>query len=338
MGVIISALKVVFLLGFLIFIHEGGHFLAAKACKVKVLEFSIGFGPKIWKKQGEETKYSIRAIPLGGYVQMLGETERVDQEGSFSKAKLSDRAKIVLAGPAVNIVFGLVAYFILAAVSGFNLSTYVDKIVDIAQENIGSQIVEGDEILEINGQKTRIKSDISRILSKNNGEDVTVKLNRNGEIVTVTVKPTEYVEGYYILGVQVALKNATIGQRLYYSFWDTTGYIRDVGETLLMLVTGNISVNQMSGPIGISNMVAESNKVYDYIYLICIVSISLGVTNLLPIPALDGGRLLLLIIEKIRGKALKESVELEIQSISFMLLIMFAVYVSYNDILKIFYE
>ena len=111
-----------------------------------------------------------------------------------------------------------------------------------------------------------------------------------------------------------------------------------MGDTLARLVTGRVSVNQMSGPIGISSMVAESKGIYDFVYLLSIISVSLGVTNLLPIPALDGGRILLLIIEKIRGKALEEKVEYEIQYISFMLLILFAVYVSYNDILKVFYE
>lgn len=337
MSIIISAIKIIFLIGFLVFIHEGGHFLVAKACKVVVQEFSIGFGPKIWKKETKETKYSLGIIPFGGYVQMLGESEKSDEEGSFSKAKISQRAAIVLAGPLVNIVFGLIVYFILAVVSGLNLSTYVDNIIDVAKENIGTQIIIGDEILEINGQKTRIKSDITRIMSENKGEEVNVKLKRNNEIINVVVKPTEYAEGYYILGIQVALRNATLGQRLYYSFWDTTGYLFDVGDTLARLVTGRVSVNQMSGPIGISSMVAESKGIYDFVYLLSIISVSLGVTNLLPIPALDGGRILLLIIEKIRGKALEEKVEYEIQYISFMLLILFAVYVSYNDILKVFY-
>ena len=150
MSIIISAIKIIFLIGFLVFIHEGGHFLVAKACKVVVQEFSIGFGPKIWKKETKETKYSLGIIPFGGYVQMLGESEKSDEEGSFSRAKISQRAAIVLAGPIVNIVFGLVVYFILAAVSGLNLSTFVADIVDISKENIGSQIVVGDEILEIN--------------------------------------------------------------------------------------------------------------------------------------------------------------------------------------------
>ena len=117
MGFIIGAIKVIFLLGFLVFIHEGGHFAVAKLCKVKVREFSIGFGPKIFSKQGKETKYSIRAIPFGGYVDMLGEAEQVNEAGSFSEAKVSNRIAIVMAGAIVNIIFGLMIYFILMACS-----------------------------------------------------------------------------------------------------------------------------------------------------------------------------------------------------------------------------
>lgn len=130
MTFLLGALKIIFLLGFLVFIHEGGHFLVAKACKIFVKEFSIGFGPKIFSWQGKETKYSIRLIPLGGYVSMLGEEERSDEEGSFSKASISRRASIVLAGPIVNIVFGLIVYFILISISGNNVTTIIDRFYD----------------------------------------------------------------------------------------------------------------------------------------------------------------------------------------------------------------
>ena len=130
MAFIIGALKIIFLLGFLVFIHEGGHFLVAKACKIFVKEFSIGFGPKIFSWQGKETKYSIRLIPLGGYVSMLGEEERSKEEGSFSEASIPRRSAIVLAGPIVNIVFGFIVYFILISISGNNVTTTIDKFFD----------------------------------------------------------------------------------------------------------------------------------------------------------------------------------------------------------------
>ena len=125
-GFVISAIKIIFLLGFLIFIHEGGHFLIAKLCKVKVNEFAIGFGPTIWKRQGKETKYALRLIPLGGFVSMEGEEEASDAEGSFSKASIPKRIAIVVAGATVNIIFGLVIYFVLMASTGVYVSNVVD--------------------------------------------------------------------------------------------------------------------------------------------------------------------------------------------------------------------
>ena len=148
----ISAIKIIFLLGFLIFIHESGHFLVAKACKIKVKEFAIGFGPTIWKKQGKETKYALRLIPLGGFVNMLGEEERSEEKGSFSKASIPKRIAVVLAGGVVNIVFGLLVYFILVSTSGNYISTTIDTVIpDYAAEEVGLEA--NDEILKINGKK-----------------------------------------------------------------------------------------------------------------------------------------------------------------------------------------
>ena len=129
-GFLISAIKIIFLLGFLIFIHEGGHFVVAKLCKVKVNEFAIGFGPTILKKQGKETKYALRLIPLGGFVSMEGEEEASDLEGSFSKASIPKRMAIVVAGATVNILFGLVIYFILMTSTGVPATTEIDYTLD----------------------------------------------------------------------------------------------------------------------------------------------------------------------------------------------------------------
>lgn len=335
MNFLINAFKIIFLLGFLIFIHEGGHFLAARFFKVKVEEFSVGFGPKIFTKKGKETNYSISLIPFGGYVKMTGEAERSNEEGAFNKAKILHRIIIVANGAIVNIIFGIIVYFILVACSGYNASTIVSEIIPEASQNmVNIQI--GDKILKINDRKIRIKSDIAKALEKNNGEEVSVLVLRNGEESLVKVTPTEYTEGIYFLGIKLEPLNNSLNERVYVAFWKTLDFTGSIGDSLVMLFTGNIGINQMTGPIGISNIVAETSDFYDFIYLLCLVSMSLGVTNLLPIPALDGGRIVLLIIEGIRGKALKEEIELSIQSLGFTLLILFSLYVSYNDILRIF--
>ena len=239
---LINAIKIIFLLGFLIFIHEGGHFLIAKLCRVKVNEFAIGFGPIIWKKEGKETKYALRLIPLGGFVSMEGEDEESENERSFSKASIPKRIAIVAAGAIVNILFGLVAYFILVAV------VYKDVII---------------------------------------------------------------------------------------AFQATEGMVSSIFESLKMLFTGNIGIKDLSGPIGISNAVSNTTTLSNYIYIISVISVSLGVTNLLPIPALDGGKILLLIIEAIRRKPLKKETEIQIQLIGFSVLIALSLVVTYNDIIRI---
>ena len=242
-SIIINILKIIFLLGFLIFIHEGGHFLVAKLCKVKVNEFAIGFGPTIWKKQGKETKYALRLIPLGGFVSMEGEDEESEDKNSFTKASIPKRIAIVAAGAKINIIFGLTTYFILIAV--------VYNSFGVAFEALGEFIV-------------------------------------------------------------------------------------SLVESIKMIFTGNVGVEDLTGPVGISEMVTKTVGIANYVYMIAIISVSLGVTNLLPIPALDGGKIVLLIIEGIRKKPLKQETEVQLQLIGFSILIGLSIFVTYNDITRIF--
>ena len=161
LNILLIAIKIIILLGFLIFIHELGHFTVAKLCKVKVNEFSIGFGPTIWKKQGKETKYAIRLIPLGGFVSMEGEEEQSENEGSFSKASIPKRIAIVVAGATVNIIFGVCIYFILAVTSGPYLSNEIDATIDnYAAKEAGLQ--SGDKIIEVNGKEINSKHDLDK--------------------------------------------------------------------------------------------------------------------------------------------------------------------------------
>lgn len=252
---LINAIKIIFLLGFLIFIHEGGHFIVAKLCKVKVNEFAIGFGKTIWQKQGKETKYAIRMIPLGGFVSMEGEVESSDVEGSFSKASVWKRMAIVVAGATVNILFGIIVYFIL-------MSTVGIQFVDPARD--------------------------------------------------------------------------TFINRIYYGAMGTWEFILMLFESIKVLFTGGISADQMVGIVGISEVVATTAGVVNYIYLLAVISISLGITNLLPIPALDGGKILILLIEVIRRKPIKPETEATIQLLGFSILLALTIFVTYNDIIRIF--
>lgn len=420
-GFLVSAVKIIFLLGFLILIHEAGHFLVAKLFKVKVEEFAIGFGPKIFTKQGKETKYELRLIPLGGFVRMEGEEQRSESERSFNNASIPKRMGIVAAGAIVNIVFGILVYFIIISATGNNVSTIVDSTNEgyVASEvNIQS----GDEIKEINGKKIRLKSDIDQILQESNGEELTLLIDRNNEKKEIKLKPTEkqtkstgiYVSQaqtgekatqviqiekgsnaekdglkandiikkingvdvtgdvqklvsqiqnsttekanveidrdgeiisldltidtvpVYYLGINFKMAENNFANNVYYAFFETGNFLGSIFENIKMLFTGKVGIDQMTGPIGISNMVSQTTGFVDFMYLLALVSISLGITNLLPIPALDGGKLLILIIEAVRRKPMKEEIEIGIQLAGFFILISLTIFISYKDILRIF--
>ena len=242
MSIVITVLKIVIILGFLVLIHETGHFLVARLCKIKVNEFSIGFGPLIWKKETEKTKYAIRLIPLGGYVSMLGEEERSEEEGSFSKASIPKRIAIVAAGGLVNILFAIILYIILVTVITGNFIT---------------------------------------------------GLTSSGDIIN--------------------------------KMW----------ESIKLIFTEGVTADNLVGPIGISEIVAQTTGLIDFFYIMAIISLSLGVTNLLPFPPLDGGKILIYIIEAIRRKPLKENFELKLQMIGFLALITLSIYVAFNDVGRI---
>lgn len=417
---LITAIKIIFILGFLVLIHEGGHFLVAKLCKIKVNEFAIGFGPTIWKKQGKETKYALRLIPIGGFVNMEGEEERSDEEGSFSKSSIPKRIAVVMAGGLVNIIFALIVYFILMASLGNNISSNIDNVVEGSNAQIAG-LQADDKIISINNKKIHNKSDFDEAMDECGGSKITVEVERDGEKLKFDFKPTEEKYNYtgiaiqyneknpntkisalyqnspgelqglevndiiikvngidvensttklvelinqeqgkeilftvqrgdnvldisimpevkseYYLGVYLKMAEKNLGNNLYYAFYSTSDFAFSIIDNIKMLFTGNVSINQFIGPVGIGEVVAETTGLSDFIYILALISISLGFTNLLPFPPLDGGKVLLLLIEAVRRKPLKEQTEMTIQMIGFMLLIGLSIYVTYNDILRIF--
>lgn len=340
---LISAIKIIILLGVLITIHELGHFIVAKLCKIKVNEFAIGFGPAIWRKQGKETKYTLRMIPLGGYNSMEGEDEKSDDDRSFSKASIPKRMAIVVAGATVNIVFAIFIYFILATTSGTYISNEIEEILDgYAAQTAGLQA--GDKIIEGNGKKIKSKKDLNEVLEKSQGKEIEIKIKRNGEIKEYNIKPTEVkskeltpdYESSYYLGVNLKQAEDTFFNRCINAGMQTERFLLAIIDNLKQLFTGNVRVEQMMGVVGISNVVAKTNGVREFFEMMALISLSLGVTNLLPIPALDGGKILILFIEAIRRKPMKQETEVNIQLLGFAFLIALSLYVTYNDILRIF--
>lgn len=238
----ITIIKILFLLGFLIILHEFAHYAVARLCKVKVNEFSVGFGKKILQRKVNDTVYSLRLIPLGGYVNLKGLDEKNSDPDSYTSVSIWKRMLIILAGSIANILFGIVTYFVLITI---------------------------------------------------------------------------------LYGINTGLMA-------------TGNFFFSIFESLKMLFTGEVGLEQFTGPIGISSIISETKAVTEFIYLLALVSLSLGVTNLLPIPPLDGFKFLLLLIEKIRRKPFSENFEINMQFLGFMLLLGLSIYVAYNDVLRIF--
>ena len=360
---------------------------------------------------------------------MEGEEEVSDKEGSFSKASIPKRIAIVIAGATVNIIFAIIVYFILISTSGTFISNEIDEVVDgYAAEEIGLQ--QGDKVVKIDDEEIKSKYDLDNIMEKNNGEEISLEIDRNGEILNFNVKPTEVkskITGIYLdenakiitmdkgspaeeagienndvilsingedveenrdkaieilnkteqnteetdnkiensesKSIQFVLKrgDAEVTVKLvpdivsdYYlginmkeaedTFWnrcingaiETKEFVFSIFDNLKQLFTGNVGIDQMMGPVGISEVVAKTNGFREFFEMMALISLSLGVTNLLPIPALDGGKILILLIEAIRRKPLKQETEINIQLLGFAILIGIFLIVTYNDILRIF--
>lgn len=412
---LISAIKIIVLLGVLITIHELGHFIVAKFCKVKVNEFAIGFGPAIWQRQGKETKYTLRLIPLGGYNSMEGEEERSEDERSFSKASIPKRMAIVVAGAVVNIVFAIAVYFILAISSGTYVSNQVDEVLDgYAAQSVGLQA--GDKLIEGNGKTIKSKKDLNEVVQSSQGQAIEMKVERDSKVITYTIKPSEIkskVTGIYLdekckiitvekgscserqgiqandvlvkvngvevngdskiavqeiskeekekiqftvkrgdeeitielipdyettyyLGVNLKPAQDTFINRVINASMQTQEFLWSIVDNLKQLFTGHVGVDQMMGPVGISEVVAKTDGLKEFFEMMALVSLSLGVTNLLPIPALDGGKILILLIEAVRRKPMNQQTEINIQLLGFAILIALSLYVTYHDVLRIF--
>lgn len=346
---------------------------------------------------------------------MEGEEERSENERSFSKASIPKRIAIVIAGATVNIIFGLIVYFILMSSSNTYITNQIDSTLDgyVAQE-IGLQ--QNDKIIELNEKKIKSKYDLNKIMEKSDGTEIKLKVQRDGEILEYNIKPTEiknkstgmylgedckiltvekgscaekqglkandkiikinkqeinddinkivdiiqqkglntmlitikrgdqelnieltpdYISSYY-LGVNLKQAENKLINYLIYGGIETKEFAFSIIDNIKMIFTGGVSVDQMMGPVGISEVVAKTNGIREFIYMLSLISLSLGVTNLLPIPALDGGKILILIIEAIRRKPLNEKMEINIQLIGFSILIALSLYITYNDILRIF--
>ncbi len=338
--------------GILIFVHEFGHYIVARCFGVGVIEFAIGMGPKICTWKGKYNDFTLRAIPIGGFVNMVGEYDEEIPEEHKYKIPLNERAVwkrifIVIAGPLMNLLLAFVIMAVLVVSSKAIGSTVVGDFVEnsVSQE-YGLQV--NDKIIEINGKKIKCYSDLAYKVMSDGINPIDITVLRNGETVCLqnVVFGTETDQGVKMgaMDFRVYAKAKTFGNIVYESFWQSVSNVYITVDSLVDTLSGRYGMEALGGPIAvgeeINNTIRESASFGDTMYslgtFLVMISVSLGVFNLLPIPVLDGGRLLFYIIEAIRRKPMNPKIEQNISAFFMILLLGLMVFVACNDIAGLF--
>ena len=344
-----SILLPVLVFGMIIFVHELGHFLLAKKNGIGVLEFSLGFGPKLVSFQKGETTYAIKCIPFGGSCMMMDELAEdsydIIPEKSFRNKSVWARISVIAAGPAFNFLLAFVLAVIVIGTVGIDRPVLSGVMEGFPAQEAGMEA--GDRITEINGKKIVVYRDVSLYLALHPQEDLLVTYERDGQTRQVLLTPKYYEEtGTYMMGIQVSgLRDKTsVGETLMYSAYEVKYWFDYTLTALRMLVQGQIGVESMTGPVGLvdtmSDMVEESSQdglLYVFLNLFnfsILLSVNLGVINLLPLPALDGGRIFFFIIELVRGKPIDPEKEGMVHMAGMALLMVLMVVVLYQDIAR----
>ncbi len=339
-----SILYFIIIICILVFVHEGGHFLAAKAFKVIVNEFSIGMGPCIFKKQGKETLYSLRLLPIGGYVKMEGEDEESDNPRAFVNLAPYKKFIIVAAGAVLNLVLGFIVMLGITIFSPNIASTQIGAFTDDAISNsYGLQV--NDRIVKIDNTNINTYSDITFTLTLAGKESVDVTVMREGEkILLEDVKfPQVTVDNKgKLLGLDtdflVYRAEKTPAFIIKEGFFSTVSIVKTVYVSFVKMITGAIGIENMSGPVGITQAVGQA-KEYGWLALLnffAFITVNLGVVNLLPLPALDGGRLVFILIELIIRRPVPQKYEGAIHFVGLAVLMLLLVFITFNDIVRLF--
>lgn len=336
-------------LGITILVHEFGHFIFAKKAGVHVYEFSIGMGPKIFthKRKNDETEYSLRLFPIGGFVSMAGEdmeddNKSIPKEKQLISKKWHERFITIAAGVLFNFIFAIILLFIVGLVNGAPINKAIIESIEPDYQAYNTLEV-GDTIVKINDKKIKNLDILSLELQVQNGKEVTFTvIDSNGKEVIKKITPkvikdddvTTYVYGFKL---KSELKKGIL-PAIKYAFTKTLSLIQQMALIIFYLITGKLSISSLSGPIGIYTIVGKSAQagIISLIYLTAYLCINVGFINFIPLPAFDGGRLLFLIIEKIKGSRVKLEIENTIHSIGFILLMILMVVITCNDIIRIF--
>ena len=349
MSVILNLLLFVLILGTIVFVHEAGHFIFAKIAGVYVYEFALGMGPKIFSKKGKETEYSIRAIPIGGFCQMAGEDvdddelKKVPKDRTLQAKSAWKRFLIMFFGAGNNFILAIFVLFFIALVWG---GTSMNPVLSEVEKGYPASEVgmqKGDVITKINGHKVTTSDDISLYLAvaDTNKESVIV-VKRDNKEITFKIKPKKVKEdGEEVYRYGIAMKQEKekgFVAAIKYTGKKTVSIFKQMIVTVAWLFSGHIKLNQLSGPVGIYSVVGEQSRagLANILYLLAFLSINVGFLNLLPLPAFDGGHILFIIIEKIKGSPVDPELENKIHTVGLILLMILMVVVTINDIIKLF--
>lgn len=334
-----SIIVTIIAFGIMVMLHELGHFLTAKKFGVTVYEFSIGMGPLLFKWGKGETQYSLRLLPLGGYVKLEGEGEESDNPKAFSNISPIKRICILVAGALMNILLGFLCFVIINNTYPRVQVPVVSEIVpDSAAEEAGLMV--GDEIIKLNKTHVATQSDVALFMMDNGLDEVTITYIRQGEKHKATVYPVEQ-----LIGFKSSIKELSFLETVEYSFYDTRYVVKAVMVSIKMMLMGKAKVSDMSGPVGVVQVVddaAESASPYgllavvmQLLMLFAMISVNLGVFNLLPFPALDGGSIIFAFIELITRKKLKQEVLGVINLAGLVLLLGLGIFIMFSDIMKL---
>lgn len=343
---IVSIIVAILIFSFIIIFHELGHFSLAKAFDVRVNEFTLGLGPTIFSVQGKETKFCLNLLPFGGSCVMEGEDEESDDARAFNKKPLWQKALIVFAGPFFNFILAFLLSLIFIGAMGYDKPLVEDVMDGYPAEEAG--LMAGDEIRSINNFSIHFYNEVTVYTFFHTGQTLDVEYERDGEIHHATITPKYNEEsGRYLLGIQgnTTREKGNFITVAKYSLYEIRYQIYVALQSIKMLLTGQIGVQDMSGPVGIvktfSDSYTEASQYGAFITVMQMISIAilltanLGVMNLLPFPALDGGRLVLFFVEAVTRKKIDERIEGGINFVGFALLMMLMVVVMISDISKI---
>lgn len=320
---------------FLVLIHELGHFLTAKILGVRAYELSIGMGPKIFGKKYKDTEYTLRAIPFGAYVRFGDDEDSLFEEGdNFMNQSPWDRIKIIFMGPLVNIATALILMILVVFMTGVPVNKVGTLAPDMPAIQAGMQ--EGDSIVEIEGMKTKSWNDVVKAIESNSDQVINVVVERNdNEVKSLEIIPVES-EGKMMIGISPSFEK-DLGQSISSGTKATLNMSTMMIDVVKQLFTGKADIDSFSGPVGIIAIVDDvaSTGWVNLIYLTAVLSLNLGILNLLPIPALDGSKILIYGFEALSGKPMNKNLEMRLTMVGFAILMAFTIFITFKDIIRL---